>query len=233
MREPTAVRPRPTAMTSRAPTRLLMALVVAALGLAPGLLLAGPAYACSCAQVPLPAQVAAADVLVVGEVDSLGSADRSLEVTIAVEQVVRGDVEGDTTQIRTADSGAACGLDFLEVGQRYAFFAARATAAGSADEPAVAGLCGGTTSLRPGLVEELERLAADAPPVGAASTGGEAPPPPTADEDAEPAEDPGVDPAEDPAPGLAEPSPLLIGLVVAGTLLVGAGAVAWWRRRRT
>lgn len=220
-------------MSSRVLTRLLLTLVAAALGLAPALLLAGPAYACSCAQLPLDAQVAAADVLVVGEVDGLESGDRTLEVTVAVEQVVRGDVESGTLRIRTADSGAACGLDFLAVGERYAFFAARSDLAGAQDEPPVAGLCGGTTALRPGLVEELEQLAADAPPVGAASTGGEAPSAPT--EDGAPAPDGDADGEADadadPAPGRAEPSPLLIGLVAAGTLLVGAGGVAWWRRR--
>lgn len=221
MREPTADRARPTAMTSRAPTRLVLALVVAALGLAPALLLAGPAYACSCVPMPLADQVAAADVLVVGAVDSMESRDRTKEVTIAVDQVVRGDVGTGTLRIRTADSGAACGLDFLEVGERYAFFAARSTVAGAGDvEPPAAGLCGGTTSLRPGLVEKLEAAAAEAPPVGTAGTAGESPPTATPD-----------DAPEGPEPGRAEPSPLLIGLVVAGTALVGAGVVAWWRRR--
>lgn len=212
-------------MTPRTPTRLLLALVVASLGLAPALLVAGPAYACSCAQRPLAEQVAAADVVVVGAVDSLETRDRTLEVTVAVEQVVRGHVSTDTLRLRTASSGAACGLDFLVVGERYAFLAARV----DGGESLVAGLCGGTTALRPGLVEELEEAAAEAPP---ASPAGEVTQDPVPDQDADQASEQDGEPADDPADGQARRTPVLVALVVVGTLLIAAGVVAWRRRRR-
>lgn len=220
-------------MTSRAPTRLLLALVASSLGLAPALLLAGPAYACKCVQAPLAEQVASADVVVVGAVDSLENRGRMREVTIAVDQVLRGDAStsrqaqdtAGTLHIRTASSGSSCGLDFLEVGQRYAFLAARSGGGGSL----VAGLCGGTTAVRPGLVEELEVVAAEAPPASAA---------PDVTQDAAPDLDEGQvaeaygEPGEEPADGQARRTPVLVVLVVLGTLLVAAGAEAWRRRRR-
>lgn len=223
MREPTGDRARPTAMNSPFPTRLLMALVVAALGLAPALLLAGPAYACSCAQVPLAEQVAASDVVVIGAVDSMENRDRALEVTIDVDEVVRGDASTGTLLIRTASDGAACGLDFLQVGERYAFLAARGDG-----EALVAGLCGGTTALRPGLVEELEAAAAAAPPAAPVAETTQAAPEAEGGQDAD--RTTGSD--EDRDEGQARRTPVLVALVALGTLLVAAGVVAWRRRRR-
>jgi hypothetical protein len=224
VREPTAYRARPTVMTSRGPTRLVLALIVAALGLAPALLVAGPAYACSCAQLTLAQQVANADVVVVGAVDSMEGGDRTLEVTIQVEQVVRGDASTGTHRLRTAASGAACGLDFLQVGERYAFLAARV----DGGETLVAGLCGGTTALRPGLVDELEAAAADAPPAPPVAETTQASPGAEGGQATEQA----AEPADDRDEGQVRRTPVLVALVALATLLVAAGIAAWWRRRR-
>ena len=66
-----------------------------------------------------------------------------------VERVHQGDI-GPSTEVRSAVSGASCGLEGMQTGSRYVVFA-------TLDDGLWANLCGGTDLARPGVVRRLER----------------------------------------------------------------------------
>jgi hypothetical protein len=64
-----------------------------------------------------------------------------------VERVHQGDI-GPSTEVRSAVSGASCGLEGMQTGSRYVVFA-------TLDDGLWANLCGGTDLARPGVVRGL------------------------------------------------------------------------------
>lgn len=162
--------------------RLLRALG-AGLLLAVSMVVAGaaPSFACSCAESSPAESVAAADVVVVGVVTGrqgppwrpvMSSADPAV-YTVEVERVLAGEA-ARVSHVRSADSGASCGLELVETGSRYVVFADRQ------GEELWAGLCGGTGPADPGYLAEIEVVTgpgappsadvpAGAPPVAASA----------------------------------------------------------------
>jgi hypothetical protein len=94
-----------------------------------------------------------------------------------VERVHQGDI-GPSTEVRSAVSGASCGLEGMQTGSRYVVFA-------TLDDGLWANLCGGTDLVRPGVVRRLERAvgparapASDPPALVVGSVGSPGPPGP-------------------------------------------------------
>jgi hypothetical protein len=80
-----------------------------------------PAYACSCAAVPLRAQLAGADAVFTARVTTVHREDDELLARAKVERVYKGDPGADVA-LRTTSSSAACGIAFSR-GARYLVFA--------------------------------------------------------------------------------------------------------------
>jgi hypothetical protein len=103
---------RPERRLTRRPLRRLFAIMTL-------LLAAGPALACTCRPSSEDEIIAAADVVIVGTVESVrrlpGEAGL-LAATIDVARIVKGRVHRQL-QVRTRDSWAACGLP-MEAGRR-------------------------------------------------------------------------------------------------------------------
>jgi len=108
--------------------RLLLAGVLGALSLV--VLTATPSFACSCAMASTQEYVDGATVVFTGTVTDtepppkrpvMSSMD-PVTYTFDVERAFKGDVSGPLP-VLSAESGASCGLEGVEVGQRYVVFA--------------------------------------------------------------------------------------------------------------
>jgi hypothetical protein len=173
--QPSAAAPRPTLMA------VLRTLLVIALPTCL-LVLAAPAphaAACSCVVAEPSDFVEWADTIFVGtlvdiapppERPIMSSADPAtyrFEVTDVLEGEPR-----ESTEVQSAQSGASCGLELMEVGTRYVVFASRDQGDGK-HVGLSANLCGGTAPVDGALLAEVERLTGpDSPPApGETSTG--------------------------------------------------------------
>ncbi len=153
-------------------------ITLAALVLGSGLALVGaaPAFACSCAMQSVAEHADGADAVFAGTLTDVDGA-RSLfdgdDTTYAfeVDAVYAGDPAA-VAHVTTASSGAACGLEGLEVGDRYVVFAH------DSGDQLSANLCGGTGPATPKLEGTLQDLLGA--PVRPDLTGGQGagPPPP-------------------------------------------------------
>ncbi len=155
-------------------------IVLAALVLGVGLVLLGgaPAFACSCAQ-PSPAQHAEeADVVFAGTLTDIDeprqfpvvSSAAESQYTFEVDAVYAGD-PAPVTRISSAWSGASCGLEGMEVGERYVVFA-------YVDGKELdASLCGGTGPASPRLEGQVSNALGPAALPDPAGGHGGAPPP--------------------------------------------------------
>jgi hypothetical protein len=143
--------------------RTLCAALVAAVSLV--VVGAGPSWACSCAVIDTAGHVSGADVVLVGtltEVDpppkrAVMSSTDPATYHVDVERVLKG-TSGPQAQIRSANSGASCGLVGMEPGRRYVFFAVHGGGEGKPAEALWANLCGGTGPATASLVAEVEEL---------------------------------------------------------------------------
>lgn len=108
---------------------------------------ATPALACSCAPMTDAEYVGSADVIFAGTLldrkeppsGSITSSGDLVTLTFAVSEVYKGQV-GTTTQVRTASSGASCGLELDDEGPFLVFT--------TFDKNGLtASLCGGTRDL--------------------------------------------------------------------------------------
>lgn len=134
-------------------------LVLAALLGAAGLVLFTPvaAHACSCVGGDVAAYADRADVVFTGTLVEVTppparlfwSSGDPATYSFDVERVHQGEV-GASTEVRSAVSGASCGLEGMQTGSRYVVFA-------TLDDGLWANLCGGTDLARPGLVRRLDR----------------------------------------------------------------------------
>jgi hypothetical protein len=155
-------------------------LVLAALLGAAGLVLFTPvaAHACSCVGGDVAAYADRADVVFTGTLMEVTppparlfwSSGDPATYSFDVERVHLGEV-GPSTEVRSAVSGASCGLEGMRTGSRYVVFA-------TLDDGLWANLCGGTDLARPGVVRRLERAvgparapASDPPAAVAGSVG--------------------------------------------------------------
>ena len=162
-------------------------LVIAALLGAAGLVLFTPAaaHACSCVGGDVAAYADRADVVFTGTLVEVTpprarlswSSGDPATYSFDVERVHQGDI-GPSTEVRSAVSGASCGLEGMQTGSRYVVFA-------TLDDGLWANLCGGTDLVRPGVVRRLERAvgparapASDPPALVVGSVGSPGPPGP-------------------------------------------------------
>jgi len=133
--------------------------IVAVLGLALSFLLLSPApsFACSCAQMATDGQVKTADVVVRGAMKQMSPADPgpsgNVTYTVDVGAVFKGVAPRDL-EVRSAASGASCGLENVDLGREYVVFTYRDEASGRL----WANLCGGTAPATPALVDAVERV---------------------------------------------------------------------------
>lgn len=102
---------------------------------------AAPASACSCAERTTEEYVDDADVVVLGEVENINLTKDDQYVTVKVRRVYKEDLGyeiGEYLDFATASSGAACGLEGIEVGQTTLFLLTEE------DGMLTASACGGT-----------------------------------------------------------------------------------------
>jgi hypothetical protein len=205
-------------------------LILAALISAGGLVLLTPtaAQACSCARGDAATYAAWADVVFTGTlVETTPPPDRPImssgdpaTYSFDVDRVHQGEV-GPAAEVRSAVSGASCGLEGMRTGSRYAVFATR-------DAGLWANLCSGTRLLRPAVARQLDRV------VGPARAPTTQPPPDTTGSVASAGPDTAAATAAAGTAGAADVSdalPGLPGLALAAGLLVTLGGVLALRRR--
>jgi hypothetical protein len=163
--------------------RLLLAALLGAAGLV--LFTPAAAHACSCVGGDVAAYADRADVVFTGTLVEVTPPPARLSwssgdpatYSFDVERVHQGDI-GPSTEVRSAVSGASCGLEGMQTGSRYVVFA-------TLDDGLWANLCGGTDLVRPGVVRRLERAvgparapASDPPALVVGSVGSPGPPGP-------------------------------------------------------
>jgi hypothetical protein len=142
---------------------MTMSRMLAVLGLAFSFLLVpAPSFACSCAQMATDGQVKTADVVVRGTVDGRTEAGSdTLVYAVGVDDVFKGSAPREV-EVRSAASGAACGLENVALGREYVVFAY------SEGGELWANLCGGTAPASPALVDAVQRVTG--PPTAPAAT---------------------------------------------------------------
>jgi len=156
--------------------RIVLAALVLGAGLA--LLVGAPAFACSCAGQSPAQHAESADVVFAGTLTDIdeprqfpvvGSAADS-RYTFDVDAVYAGD-PAPVARVSSAWSGASCGLEGMEVGERYVVFA-------HVDGKQLdASLCGGTGPASPRLEGQVSNALGPAALPDPAGTHGGAPPP--------------------------------------------------------
>lgn len=139
-------------------------LILAALLCAGGLVLLTPvaAQACSCTGGDVATYAERADVVFAGTLLEITPPPERLFMSSGdpatysfdVDRVHKGEV-GPSAEVRSAVSGASCGLEGLRTGSRYVVFA-------TLEDGLWASLCGGTGPVRPGVVRQLENAAGPA-----------------------------------------------------------------------
>jgi hypothetical protein len=92
------------------PIRLMLAAATAAIVLAS----ASPAAACKCALVPRDRAIISTPLVFQGRVLKVEMEDRAQVTTLMVVRNVKGMSKGETVQVRSHTSSAACGYDFRE-----------------------------------------------------------------------------------------------------------------------
>jgi hypothetical protein len=128
--------------------RQLLAALVGALAIV--VAAPGPASACSCVQGSPKEYAGWADVVLVGTLRHVDEGRTEHTYTFAVDRVLAGEA-APVVAVRSAASGASCGLEGLVEGGRYVVFAERSGAADLA-----ANLCGGTAPADAGYLAEVE-----------------------------------------------------------------------------
>ena len=143
--------------------RILFAALVAGAGLV--LLTPTQAYACSCVGGDAEQFTEWADVVFTGtavdyapppEQPMMSSSDPAT-YTFDVDTVFKGSA-APTTQVRSAWSGASCGLENIEVGTEYVVFAAPQSSRGRGNGELWANLCGGTARASQNYVADVEAV---------------------------------------------------------------------------
>jgi hypothetical protein len=164
-------------------------LILAALLSAGGLVLLTPAtaQACSCVGGDVAAYAERADVVFTGTLLEITPPPKRLfqfsgdpaTYSFDVDRVHEGQL-GPSAEVRSAVSGASCGLEGLRTGGRYVVFA-------TLGDGLWANLCGGTGPVRPGVLRQLENAvgpagapAADVSDHAVGSVGSEGPDGPAA-----------------------------------------------------
>lgn len=133
---------------------LVVVTVFAALLVVPS----GRAWACSCAQASPAQAVRAADVVFRGVLEHLqppgglvSSSEDPTTYTFGVSEVFRG-AATTTTDVRSPQSGASCGVEGLRPGREYVVFAQ------ARGEQMWMELCGGTDLAASGLVADVQEI---------------------------------------------------------------------------
>ena len=148
--------------------RTLLAGLLAAFGLVA--MTPAVAHACSCAGGS-PAQYAAwADVVFTGTLTAVDPPPRRLVMSSGdpvtyhfdVDGVLKGDAPSNA-QVTSAALGASCGLEGMEVDQRYVVYA-------TGVHELTANLCGGTSPVGPAAVERVEKVTGPAHDPGPAAS---------------------------------------------------------------
>lgn len=135
---------------------------------------AGRAYACDCAPADPEGLFASADLVFVGTVAEIAIAPglpgnegmEPMSVTFAVEDVLKGAVDGGMVAVSTAGNSAACGVSFAS-GQRWQVNATLDRAAGYFTH-----LCSGDVLLGQGEVPATTEAGGGGPPAPVLLVGG-------------------------------------------------------------
>lgn len=149
--------------------RVLLAGLVGALALVA--LSPTPSYACSCALSDTEAFVGFADVVMVGTIDDrdpplAGRTTDPAVYTVSVDRVLKGQA-APVVAVLSPDSGASCGLEGIELGQRYVVFAAHRDLMGKDSDQLWAILCGGTAPATDAFVADVQGFTGSGgPPAG-------------------------------------------------------------------
>ena len=134
-----------------------------------GLVIGAPptAQACSCVTSSTQDQFDSADVVAVGRVDGPDARGpnflaymgivSTVVYKVHVTGVFKGEPLGSELQVRTAASGASCGWESIDKGEKYLVFATRPDDGDGAHLES--NLCGGTRSATPSATAELIALA--------------------------------------------------------------------------
>ena len=146
---------RPSRHAAAAPLAGVLAAVLASLGL---LVLAAPAWACSCADANTAQHVRRADAVFTGTLLRVGAAGRGsptgpdAEVSLAfqADRVYKGVIGGERVRVISPASAASCGLADLTVGKTYTVFAT------TSGDHLTASSCGGTDVRTQALVDRVE-----------------------------------------------------------------------------
>jgi hypothetical protein len=178
---------------------------------------AGPAFACSCAVVSTKGYVGYADVIVTGTLidmkdppqQPIMSSGDPITYTVEVDRTFKGQPSGEV-KFTSAMSGASCGLEGMKLDRRYTFFL------NTGGDGLTASLCGGTASANHGLETQIIRW-----------TG----PPATSTDVAPPAPSRVPDSADEDSPAQSA-VPLWIVATAGGGIAVLAAAGTLLRRRR-
>lgn len=186
-----------------------------------------PAYACSCVGGTAPDFFDGAGVVFTGTMQSrdepavLKTSADPATYTVTVDRVYKGTATS-TQEVLTPVSGASCGLENIQLGERYVVFGSHANFMGEPSDELWATLCGGTDRATPEYVAAVEEVAGG----GAAPTSGAdaaSDPGPEGDQSAD-GNLAGDDPPAQPAIPLAAPMALASG----GALIVLTGLM-WLR----
>ncbi len=133
---------------------IAMALVVLGLSVVGG---AAPAFACSCARATIQKSADASNVVFRGTLVAItppaGDTSSTAMTTYAIQArtAYKGAVDYNT-EIQSEVSGASCGLEGMEEGTEYVFFATGTAA------PYHASLCGGTEPVTPERLTKIEQV---------------------------------------------------------------------------
>ena len=158
VRSPSVVPTKPTRSTL-ALVAILGAIVVALFGLGG---FAAPATAappdCTCQPSTTEQDIADADVVFSGIVQSQAGASGDLVYDVTVRRVYQGAVVAAKVEVRSAGTTSACGLGGIPSGSRYMFFAREAA------DGLRAGLCSGTAPASTELTSKVTALLGNGSP---------------------------------------------------------------------
>jgi hypothetical protein len=142
--------------------RLALAGLLAALGLVT--LAAAPSHACSCVTGTPAQHLRWTDSVFTGTLTDIApppqrhvmSSTDPNTYTFDVDQSFEGD-HGPRVQVKSAMSGASCGLQWMQVDVRYLVYAT------SKDGELWASLCGGTAPVKQAPIDRIARLSQPSP----------------------------------------------------------------------
>ena len=129
------------------------ALVVLFLALSGIVLTQLPAHACTCIQQTFADQIAAADVIFTGSVDSTSPpSEGNVTYAVTAERIFKGGLGSSAVTLSSPAQAGQCGLGELPADRPYVFLVSRSGTAYTAES------CGGTAPISAKVDERIGRL---------------------------------------------------------------------------